>query len=56
MNDKCLFCQIANGAIPAQKVFENEQVIAFIDIYPQAKLHLLFIHQIYLMKIKPFLY
>ena len=45
MSDKCLFCQIANGDIPAQKVFENEQVVAFVDIHPQANLHLLFVHK-----------
>lgn len=45
MNTDCLFCKIVNGVIPATKVFENENVIAFVDIYPQAKTHLLFIHK-----------
>lgn len=39
----CLFCKILKGEIPSQKVFENEQVYAFRDLYPQAKEHLLFI-------------
>ena len=41
----CLFCKIVAGQIPATKVFENENVIAFVDIYPQAKIHLLFVHK-----------
>lgn len=41
----CLFCKIVAGEIPATKVFENETVIGFVDIYPQAKIHLLFIHK-----------
>ena len=41
----CLFCKIVKGEIPATKVFENDAVIGFVDIYPQAKTHLLFIHK-----------
>jgi len=37
----CLFCNIAKGEIPSDKVFENEHVIAFRDIYPQAPVHIL---------------
>ncbi|MCC6276974.1 MAG: histidine triad nucleotide-binding protein [Oligoflexia bacterium] len=40
---QCLFCKIVDGAIPAAKVFENETVLAFKDIQPQAKVHYLFI-------------
>lgn len=35
----CLFCKIAEGAIPSKKVFENEDVVAFYDIAPQAPFH-----------------
>jgi histidine triad (HIT) family protein len=45
MSTKCLFCRIAKGEIPSQKVFENEHVYGFVDIHPQAKVHLLFIHK-----------
>jgi histidine triad (HIT) family protein len=38
----CLFCKIINGDIPSQKVFENDDVYAFKDLYPQAKVHLLY--------------
>ena len=39
----CLFCKIAAGEIPADKVYEDEQVIVFKDINPKAQVHLLMI-------------
>lgn len=39
----CLFCSIVNGTIPSEKVFENESVLAFRDINPQAPVHVLVI-------------
>jgi histidine triad (HIT) family protein len=42
MND-CLFCKIVRGEIPAKKVYEDEYVLAFHDIHPQAPVHLLLI-------------
>lgn len=39
----CLFCSIVDGKIPASKVHENELVIAFDDINPQAPTHVLVI-------------
>ncbi|MDI6793915.1 MAG: histidine triad nucleotide-binding protein [bacterium] len=39
----CIFCKIAQGEIPADKVYEDEQVIAFPDINPQAPVHILVI-------------
>lgn len=41
----CLFCKIVKGDIPSTKVFENDKVLGFVDIFPQAKTHLLFIHK-----------
>lgn len=41
----CLFCKILKGEIPSEKVFENDHVYAFKDLYPQAKEHYLFIHK-----------
>ena len=38
MND-CLFCKIANGTIPAKMVYEDDMVVAFDDINPQAPHH-----------------
>ena len=39
----CLFCKIAEGTIPARKVYEDEQAIAFEDINPQAPTHVLLV-------------
>ncbi len=39
----CIFCKIVSGEIPASKVYENEHVIAFNDINPQAPTHILVI-------------
>ena len=37
----CLFCRIIAGEIPAARVYEDDQVIAFNDINPQAPMHVL---------------
>jgi histidine triad (HIT) family protein len=37
----CLFCRIAAGEIPADSVYEDDQVIVFRDINPQAPTHVL---------------
>ncbi len=42
MND-CLFCKIVAGDIPSNKVYEDETVLAFRDIAPQAPTHILVI-------------
>lgn len=39
----CLFCKIVAGQIPARKLYEDDQVIAFHDIGPQAPVHFLVI-------------
>ena len=39
----CLFCKIAAGQIPSNKVYEDDQVLAFYDIDPQAPVHFLVI-------------
>lgn len=39
----CLFCKIAAGDIPSNKVYEDESVFAFYDIDPQAPVHFLVI-------------
>ncbi len=41
--DNCLFCKIARGEIPARKVYEDDEVIAFHDINPARPMHLLVI-------------
>ncbi|MBQ1808033.1 MAG: HIT domain-containing protein, partial [Selenomonas sp.] len=37
----CIFCKIASKEIPSTVVFEDEQVIAFKDLEPQAPVHVL---------------
>jgi histidine triad (HIT) family protein len=37
----CLFCRIVAGDIPATKVFEDDDLVAFEDINPQAPMHVL---------------
>ncbi len=39
----CIFCKIANGEIPAAKVYEDEKILAFKDLDPQAPVHILVI-------------
>ena len=39
----CIFCKIAEGKIPARKVYEDEEVLAFHDIHPWAPVHFLLI-------------
>lgn len=41
--ENCLFCKIINKEIPANIVFENEEILAFKDIQPQAPVHILII-------------
>lgn len=42
MND-CIFCKIASGEIPAEKIYEDERHVAFLDIKPVAPGHTLLI-------------
>ena len=39
----CIFCKIVNGEIPSKKVYEDDEVIAFHDLNPQAPVHFLVI-------------
>jgi histidine triad (HIT) family protein len=39
----CIFCKIAHHEIPARIVFENERLLAFHDLFPQAPTHILVI-------------
>lgn len=41
--ENCIFCKIIAGEIPAHKVWENEKVLAFLDVNPIAKGHTLVI-------------
>ncbi|MBQ9946026.1 MAG: histidine triad nucleotide-binding protein [Clostridia bacterium] len=39
----CIFCKIANGEIPSAKVYEDDKILAFKDLDPQAPVHILVI-------------
>lgn len=41
--DNCLFCKIVKGDIPSEIIYEDDKVIAFNDINPQAPVHFLVI-------------
>ncbi len=41
--EDCLFCKIIKGEIPSQKVYEDEEILAFKDINPAAPIHILVI-------------
>ena len=39
----CIFCKIASGEIPCKKAYEDDKVLAFYDLDPQAPVHVLLI-------------
>ena len=39
----CIFCKIVSGEIPSQKLYEDDEFLAFKDLNPQAPVHLLLI-------------
>lgn len=44
----CIFCKIATGAIPSEKIFENDQFFVIKDIHPKAPVHLLMIPHLHI--------
>jgi histidine triad (HIT) family protein len=46
--DDCLFCKIINKTIPAEIIYENDRVLAFNDINPQAPTHILIIPKVHI--------
>ncbi len=39
----CIFCKIIQGEIPTEFLYEDENVVAFKDLYPQAPIHILIV-------------
>jgi histidine triad (HIT) family protein len=37
----CIFCKIVDGSIPSNKVYEDDKILAFYDLEPQAPVHVL---------------
>lgn len=44
----CIFCKIAKGEIPSTKVYEDDQMLAFRDLDPQAPVHILMIPKVHI--------
>ena len=40
---ECLFCKMIKGEIPCKKIYEDEKVIAILDLYPDSDCHTLII-------------
>ena len=47
----CLFCKIVAGEIPSNKVYEDDQCLAFFDIDPQAPVHFLVIPKMHIASV-----
>lgn len=45
---ECIFCRIASGEIPAERLLETDTVIAFRDLNPQAPQHILVIPRLHI--------
>ena len=43
----CLFCKIIDGSIPSKKVYEDDEILAFEDVNPQAPTHILVIAKLH---------
>ncbi len=43
MSEDCLFCKMVAGEVPADIVYEDEEMLVFKDLYPKAEVHLLMI-------------
>jgi len=45
---QCIFCKIVAGLIPAKKVYEDDELLAFHDIHPWAPVHILIIPKLHI--------
>lgn len=52
MSADCIFCKILAGTIPAKKIYEDDDVIAFNDIKPMAKVHFLIVPKLHVESLK----
>ena len=52
MSTDCIFCKIISGAIPAKKIYEDADFIAFDDIKPMAKVHFLIVPKLHVETLK----
>ena len=54
-DSECLFCKIVAGQIPASRVYEDESILAFKDIHPQAPIHFLIIPKAHVATLNDFM-
>jgi histidine triad (HIT) family protein len=47
----CVFCRIVAGELPSQRILEDEHVVAFADIHPQAPTHVLVVPRRHLVSL-----
>ena len=50
----CLFCKIVAGKLPSDRVYEDEEIVAFKDIHPQAPIHFLVIPKAHVATLNDF--
>ena len=49
--EDCVFCKIIKGEIPSKKVYEDDEILAFYDINPIAKVHVLVIPKMHIQSL-----
>lgn len=49
--ENCIFCKIASGIIPSDKVYEDDRILCFKDLHPQAPIHILVISKKHFAKL-----
>ena len=47
----CIFCSIVNGNIPSNKVYEDDEILAFRDIAPEALVHIVIVPKLHVANI-----
>ena len=53
-NPDCLFCKIVAGELPSERLYEDDEILVFRDINPQAPFHALLIPKIHLATLNDF--
>jgi len=54
MSEDCVFCRIVAGEIPCDRVYEDEEVLAFRDINPLSPVHILIIPKVHISSLNDF--
>jgi len=52
MEENCIFCKIIKGEIPSNKVYEDDEFLAFYDINPVARIHILVIPKVHIENVQ----